>query len=450
MCSDRSRGASGGLYSDQPQSEWANPLHLADRGALDSPPARESPPPRSTSRRRRRPSPDSSTGKRRRRRSSSPRRSRSKTRRRRSRSREGSRLRSGSRRRRRRSRSSSRCSRARHSSSGYKTRSSCSSPSSDAAESGSYRTRTERDRHVREGSPPECGEIEEISDGDEEEEGDVLPRQRMDYYCEVCDIYTNTFHELQTHFGGSKHNKNLRKIGYATAFKPRHEVRDPELHGKILRCLLCEVILTEAEVGYHVGSKSHATSLQQSEERFREMDPDKWFVEVTKFSEKTPAGYMCAVCEVTLPTFEGYKIHVRGKRHLKALKFSSGQDQTDLQSTPFPCQICSIFCPSQEALDTHLKGKRHHKALKHRGIVLSSDDKAKPAVNTVDSSPAVSVNPFVAPTTAPSKIRCVLCNVVLSNSTATQAHLTTTRHYIALRKSSLPPSKQFKEMFVPA
>ena len=49
----------------------------------------------------------------------------------------------------------------------------------------------------------------------------------MEYYCEVCDIYTNTFHELQTHFGGSKHNKNLTKIGYSTAFKPHHEVRDP-------------------------------------------------------------------------------------------------------------------------------------------------------------------------------------------------------------------------------
>ena len=45
------------------------------------------------------------------------------------------------------------------------------------------------------------------------------------------------------------------------------------------------------------------------------------------------------------------------------------------------------------------------------------------------------------------KVHCILCNIVLSSNTETQAHLSTTEHSMALRKE---PGKQRKVMFVPA
>ena len=281
---------------------------------------------------------------------------------------------------------------------------------------------------------------EEESDSDDEEN---IPRLKMDFYCEVCGISATSFDALQTHFAGIKHNKNLRKLGYGNTFKSVHEVRDPKLSGKILCCQLCDVILTEAEVSVHVGCTAHVTALERAEERFREMDPDKWFVEVTKASNTCKNGYHCSLCQVTLPQFEAYQIHIRGKRHLKAVKNTSTAEKPDDNSLQFWCKICNIFCTAQEALDVHLKGKKHKKRLKNKGF-LPEDPPTESKGGTGPSPP--STNPFAQ--AVPKKIRCTLCDVILSSNTEIQAHLSTTEHYVALRKA---PKKQCaqQEMFVP-
>lgn len=225
-----------------------------------------------------------------------------------------------------------------------------------------------------------------------------------------------------------------------------HEVRDPQLSGKILRCLLCDVILTEAEVSIHVGCTTHLSALEKAEDRFKDMDPDKWFVEVTKTSEKTKDGFHCSLCDVTLPNFDGFQTHIRGKRHLKAVKLSSGGDTVDANTLQVWCNICNIYCTNQESLDIHLKGKRHQKTLKNKGFIQEGTPKTG-SNSAAGSSSAVVNNPFVA-SNAPKirEIRCTLCDVVLSNNTEIQAHLSTTEHYMALRKA---PGKLRKEMFVP-
>jgi phage FluMu protein Com len=273
----------------------------------------------------------------------------------------------------------------------------------------------------------------------------------MEFNCEVCGVNAPTFDALQAHFSSTKHLKTLRKVGLGNSLKPVHQVRDPELKGKTLRCLLCNVILTEGEVSFHVGGSTHTSALEKEDERFREMDPDKWFVEVEAAERDTRSRgrYFCNFCQVASPTFSTYQIHVQGKRHLKAVKFSSSQSSGNTfgeNISQFCCSICNISCTDQEALDNHFKGKKHHKALKHRGIFQKMEEEDKE--ETCSSS--VVDNPYVpSAVTRPPRIRCTLCNVVLANSTETQAHLTTTEHYMALRKTPITAGKWLKEMFVP-
>lgn len=286
----------------------------------------------------------------------------------------------------------------------------------------------------------------EFWDEDDEDDEMEVPRQKMEFYCEVCGITATTFDALQVHFAGAKHNKNLRKVGYGNTFKSMHEVRDPQLSNKILRCLLCDIILTEAEVSIHVGCTTHVKALERSEERFKEMDPDKWFVEVTKLSSRPPKnGYTCALCNITLPNFEGFQAHMQGKRHMKAVKISSATPSVENSNvSQVWCNICNIFCTNQESLDIHLKGKKHQKTLKNKGFI--QEDKGSKSIS--NTSPAVVANPFMETTSqAVQKVRCTLCDIVLSSNTETQAHLSTTEHYMALRKA---PGKQRKDMFVPA
>jgi hypothetical protein len=219
-------------------------------------------------------------------------------------------------------------------------------------------------------------------------------------------------------------------------------VRDPELSGKILCCQLCDIILTEAEVSIHVACTAHVNALERAEERFKEMDPDKWFVEVTKSSSKCKNGFHCSLCQVTLPQFEAYQAHIRGKRHIKAVRNTSSTAEPVDNSLHFWCNICNIFCTAQEALDIHLQGKRHKKRLKNKGFIPEETVATKAKGGTGPSS----TNPFAQ--AIPKKIRCTLCDVLLSSNTEIQAHLSTTEHYVALRKA---PHKQRaqQEMFVP-
>lgn len=354
-----------------------------------------------------------------------------------------------------RRRSRSRSSGKRRHSSRHRSKSSSSSRSSSTS------TATSRSQSMSCSRSPDCSvygpslppqefwedaeEDESSNEDDEMEEEELVPRQRMEFYCEVCGITATTFNALQVHFAGARHNKNLRKVGYGNNFRSIHEVRDPQLSNKILRCLLCDVILTEAEVSIHVGCTTHLNALERAEDRFKDMDPDKWFVEATKVSFKTPKnGYACTLCNITLPNFEGFQTHLQGKRHAKAVKISTTTSAENPNVSQVWCNICNIFCTNQESLDIHLKGKKHQKALKNRGVIQEE----KGSKSSSNSSPAIVANPFLETTSqAVQKVRCTLCDIVLSSNTDTQAHLSTTEHYMALRKA---PGRQRKDMFVPA
>ena len=280
-----------------------------------------------------------------------------------------------------------------------------------------------------------------------------MPRVRVEFNCEVCDVRATNFDALQKHFAGAKHQKNLRKVGYGRNFKAVHEVQSPELSGKIIRCILCCVVLSGAELGVHVRCDSHLKALEKVEDRFKEMDPDKWFEEVTPKSEMSnKSGYKCTLCQVNLPTFEGYQIHVKGKRHQKAVKLAMN-DESVLPGEnvqPFWCQICNIYCTNQESLDIHLRGKKHMKVLKNKGIneeEVKMEGQDDPTGSSSTQAPLP--NPFVDDVimSKPPKVRCTLCDVTLSSNAEIHAHLSTTQHYLSLRKA---PGKQLKDMLVPA
>lgn len=180
------------------------------------------------------------------------------------------------------------------------------------------------------------------------------------------------------------------------------------------------------------------------------MDPDKWFKEV-KRTESTKSGYHCTVCKVTLPNYDGFMLHVKGKRHQKAVKLLM-KDESVLPGenvTSFWCQICNIYCTNQEALDLHLQGKKHLKMLKHEGLLDETEgedkkDKVKPG----SSTSTLVHNPFAENVleSEPPKIRCTLCDVVLSSNVEMREHISTTEHYMSLRKA---PGKRLKDILVP-
>lgn len=288
----------------------------------------------------------------------------------------------------------------------------------------------------------------DVEEGEYEDDMEDLPRFKMEYKCDVCQVYAPTFTSLQDHFAGERHRKALMKTGLGESLQGAQEVKDPRLKGKILRCLLCNVILAEAEATHHLNSRGHLSALEKEPERMRDVDPDQWFVKATKVSSNGSQArrrdYMCEVCQVSSPTYAAHLTHTRGKRHLRAVKLSQrSKIETTTSQSPNQqllwCKICNITCTCQESLDMHLRGKRHLKTLKHMHINLDRGG----GISSTNPNAAGAVK-------NPARIRCTLCDVVLSNTTETQAHLATTEHYLALREKSAGTDNWTKTMFEPA
>ena len=64
----------------------------------------------------------------------------------------------------------------------------------------------------------------------------------------------------------------------------------------------------------------------------------------------------CSECNCSCSSDSSYEIHIRGRRHRKAI----GELVTGI---PLACSLCSCKCYSQRSLDAHIRGRRHRRKI---------------------------------------------------------------------------------------
>ncbi len=317
---------------------------------------------------------------------------------------------------------------------------------------------------------------EEEDEGHYEEE-EELPKQRMELYCEVCNVSVSNMKGLQDHFAGAKHQKELRKSGLSSDFseigKDKYVDRDPTLKTKILSCKLCDIAFSGSDMAVHVNNPAHLDALSDFEQPPPKDDPF-WFVEVGKTEskkanepERTADGYHCELCGCTVPHYELFQVHLKGKSHQKRLKWSEGQKKMPEGMEQHWCSVCNIFCTNREALANHLVGKKHAKTLRQRGVTSTEDGKQyqgpppspprsstsltsssrKPSRTHRNPSPGSLRSPYASIDRNNQRVRCSLCHIMLYSNVEVHDHLASEEH---IRKIRFNPNLKLQDFLIPA
>ncbi len=213
----------------------------------------------------------------------------------------------------------------------------------------------------------------EISGEEEEEEEDEWQtgrsRDRMKWnsihlYCEICDISCSSTQLLQTHFGGSRHKKNLEKVGLSvnlTDFVERP--KDVEIWNKLVKCLLCKIVLLGCDSLVHTKCPTHQEKLKIMSQRNQEFYADfsNCFKPICETMEDDlkDKRYFCEVCLLEFSGEDHLKIHVEGKKHLRRVREMFMMEVGEERQLGIPCGLCRIYVHSVDELESHFYGRGH-------------------------------------------------------------------------------------------
>lgn len=312
--------------------------------------------------------------------------------------------------------------------------------------------------------------LDELQGSQEEEEDEALPRQRMELFCEVCKVGVSSMQALQDHFAGARHQKELRKSGLSSDFteigRDKYVEQDPSLKTKVLSCKLCDIVFSGSDMHVHVNNPAHIAALNDFEQPPAKDDPF-WFVEVgrtpltkEKQPDKTADGYHCGLCGCTVPHYELFQMHLKGKSHQKRVKWVEGQKDTPDGMQQHWCSVCNIFCTNRESLANHLVGKKHAKTLRQRGVSNSEQGQQyegpplRGCTSSTSSSHTSSLLvsnqpqsiPYAAIDSHNQRVCCNLCHIMLYSNEEIRNHMASEEH---VRNVMINPHLTLQDFLIP-
>lgn len=211
-----------------------------------------------------------------------------------------------------------------------------------------------------------------VSSGDEEDDWGARKGGTKILYCEVCDVEAPSFEALQDHFGGSRHRKKLEVAGMSTSLTDLVErPKNIDIWNKVVKCLLCKVILLGSDCMLHRKSSDHQKKICCMSERNQDFygDISNCFkavkVDDEELERKRATRFYCKMCELELSGKDHLDLHLRGKKHQKKARwlYVGGGDQKQVW-----CSLCKVFVNNIEELNRHFSGKHHIKVLKRSGV----------------------------------------------------------------------------------
>lgn len=222
-------------------------------------------------------------------------------------------------------------------------------------------------------------EYSDEEDDDDDEEGfrdDMQSRSKSQLYCEICDATSSSAEHLQAHFAGSKHKKKLEMAGMSTDLTNYVELpKNIDIWDKIVRCMLCKLIMLGRDCLVHAKSFDHDRKLAKMSQRNRDFytDVSNCFKTVEMEEGANMAHEVdtfCDMCQLELSGKEHLELHLKGKKHQKKERwfFISLKEESSSQYKQVWCGLCGLFVNNIKELELHFKGKGHIRTLKRRGV----------------------------------------------------------------------------------
>lgn len=192
------------------------------------------------------------------------------------------------------------------------------------------------------------------------------------YYCEICDVESNSITTLRSHFEGAKHKKKVELVGLDNSLK--NDPEDAEIWNKLVQCTLCNVMLLGADCMLHTHGPLHQKRLSamSREDQKKYSKVSTCFQEMwTNLDPSEGETFSCETCQLQFVDHDHLTMHLKGKKHEKKMRwlYVSSMGSNDEVKT-YWCSLCGQFVNRLQQMDKHLTGKRHIKELKKKGVKL--------------------------------------------------------------------------------
>jgi len=199
-------------------------------------------------------------------------------------------------------------------------------------------------------------------------EGGEKASDKESFHCEFCDVTVNNKDIFESHRNGKRHAEKVRKIAEG----------DSGVASQSFACELCQITVTsQTLLDAHLAGKKHMKKLGGGGGAESAVvgggGATNGATNGAKPAKPAPETITCEVCKVTVNCQQLMDLHLKGKKHLKAIGEKDMPKKENLGEKDMPkkenlgdcsCNICGIQVTSPQLMESHLHGKAHAKKLK--------------------------------------------------------------------------------------
>ncbi|RZF38160.1 hypothetical protein LSTR_LSTR005521 [Laodelphax striatellus] len=269
---------------------------------------------------------------------------------------------------------------------------------------------------------------------------DKLPRQLRDMFgpltCELCEVTATSTMMAKAHYSGKPHEKRVRqyleKWSEETG-NPMPKISKPEtkLRQDATYCKTCDIILTSVSVAQqHYAGKNHKKALLQGGKQKSPSQAQPVFVDDGRFGIGT--AFLKKNESESVHQLPADESSVESP-HKHRMQPKSNRLANDIKKKLFSwsCDLCGVIAHSEDQLNMHLKGAKHLKALKRSqspSIIPAPANPSESILASVFLPPEKNVTDYSIFRTPSGNYYCQPCNVTLNSPDQMSQHNESKKH----------------------
>ncbi|XP_022195308.2 zinc finger matrin-type protein 3 isoform X2 [Nilaparvata lugens] len=268
---------------------------------------------------------------------------------------------------------------------------------------------------------------------------DKLPKKLRDMFlpltCKLCKVTATSNMMAKAHYTGKPHEKRVRQFlekWSEETGNPMPKISKPEtkLSQDASYCKTCDITLTSVSVAQqHYAGKNHYKAFTQGKKHKAQT-----VVEVNDGRFGIGKAFLPNVATESVHQLPSDDISIESpiKHRMQPVESKSSRLANDIKKKLFSwsCDLCGVIAHSEDQLNMHLKGAKHLKAIKRSQTPSIIPAPANPSESILASviHPEKNVTDYSMFRTPSGQYYCQPCNVSVNSPEQMSQHVESKKH----------------------